>query len=339
MHYGCIIKFSLYILLFAFPYVSCSSSPVIEISESEEIEEKTNKTEKFLNVLYIGSSFGVCTFVQFPALAASAGIKIIGGNLYKGSCTLKDVASICSCNGDFETGAIFSYISNKWEFSSKNILDMLHEVEWDIVVLQRAAPGKNGGCDQWDDEMAEELRYIISYITENTHKRPLIYFSSCFSRSVGTLGSRENQLESVEKIISTSLQVRDEFDVEIIPAATAVQNARFTTLANVATFNSNHYPIPDMTGEGDHLDTGLGSYVLGCLMFEQICGKFYEMSISDLDYIPTLKDVQNNACGFKDECFTEVTKEQSEIVKDVIMSTMRAPWSVNYNMEQDNASI
>lgn len=328
-------------VLFVLPFVSCSSIKYSDdrADEHNNVQSGEEETTKELKVLFIGSSFGVNTFIQFPALVASSGIKITGLNLYKGSCTLKDILEICQANGDFENSAVYDDYTRKWLPTCRNIKEVLSTRIWDIVVVQRAAPGKNGGCDQWNEQMAEELRCIISYIKQNTIKEPKLFFNAGFSRSVGALGNREKQLESVDKIISTSRQVYDDFGIKIIPSATAIQNARLTSLANVATYNSNHYSIPDMTGEGDHLDTGLGSYVLGCLMFQQICGEMYKMSINDIDYIPTVLDVQNNAGGFVDKCFTQVTNEQSKIVKVVVYSTINNPWIVDMSLIQRFPSL
>ena len=71
------------------------------------------------------------------------------------------------------------------------------------------------------------------------------------------------------------------------------------------------YCIPDLTGVGDHLDIGLGSCVLGCLLFEQICGSRFNMTIKDVSYIPVLGDVHNNAGVFPDESFTQTDVIQS----------------------------
>lgn len=287
---------------------------------------------KKLRVLFIGSSFGVNTFIQFPALASSVGIDIYGLNLYTGSCTLEDVADICRKDGSFERGAFYSSEIGQWQQANSRLSSALKTIEWDIIILQRSAPGKKGGCDTWTNEMAKDLDYIIEYIQNTVLGKPKIMFNSTFSRSVGTLGSREKQEQSVTQIMETAKQVQNTFGIEVIPSAVALQNARITKLAMVPTFNSKNYEIPDLTGEGDHLDIGVGSYVLGCLLFEQICGKRYDLSIMNVPYIPTLKDVQNNAGAFPDNNFTQITTSQAHIAKYAAMSAAQNPWNINYEL-------
>jgi len=333
MRHFCIKRVVIFFVIFL---TSCSS---LKESQENGCEGQVKAVRSELNVLYIGSSFGVCTFIQFPALAASAGINITGLNLYSGGCTLKDVAEICKNDSEFENGAVYTYTTRKWQTSSKNIKEVLHNNKWDIVILQRAAPGKDGGCDQWTDEMASELNCIISYIKENSISIPTIYFVSGFSRSVGTLGNREKQLESVLAINSTAMQVYEQFGIDIIPSATAIHNARITGLSNVPTYNSCSFMIPDLTGEGDHLDTGIGSYILGCLLFEKICGGLYGLSIVNLSYIPTLTDVQNNAGGFSDSCFTQIDIEKAFIAKEIVLATVKDPWCINFDLAEEYTVI
>lgn len=291
-------------------------------------------SDKSLCVLSIGSSFGVNVFVQFPALASSIGIEIIGTNMYKGSCSLHEIAELCRNDEQFEGSATYSFKTRSWKPSSRRVSEVLRSQDWDIIILQRPAPGQVGGSDQWTVDMAKDLDYILKYIQFGASGHPKVMFCSSFSRSVGQLGSREKQFASVELIMQTSKQISDSFGLDIIPAAVAVHNARITSLSRVQTYNSMGYDIPDLTGEGNHLDTGVGSYILGCLLFEQICGKRYDLSILNVPYIPTIEDVRGNAGGFNDSNYTQITAEQAHIAKYAAMSAIKSPWEVNYLLSE-----
>lgn len=76
----------------------------------------------------------------------------------------------------------------------------------------------------------------------------------------------------------------------------------------------------------------VGSYVLGCLLLEQICGKRYDLSIMNVLYIPILMDVQNNAGAFPDNNFTQITTYQAHIAKYAAMSIVQNPWNINYEL-------
>lgn len=318
-----------------FQSVTVTDNDVTFVTTDGQFFKFSRKKDYKLSVLFIGSSFGVNTVIQFPALARAAGIDITVGNLYKGACTLSDIALRLKDNSPFEKGVIYDKSSTGWETSVRTPLEMMNLKEWDIIIVQRSAPGQEGGCDSWTIEMAHDLDTILELINFVADYNPKILFNSGFSYPVGTYhGSREVQLEVVEKIMNTSKRVQDTFGLEIIPSAIAVHNARLTSLAYIPTFNSMNYDIPDLAGEGPHLDTGVGSYILGCLLFEQICGKRFDMSILNVSYLPTLEDVKNNAGFFPDTNFTPITEEQARIAKYAAMSANKNPWQVNWALAE-----
>ena len=308
--------------------LTTSSDEYINITRQiAQLVEETVK--KQIKVLLIGSSFGVNTIVQFPAIAIAGGIDATVGNLYKGSCTLSDIVNIINETDSFNTGRIYTKQSNAWTNATSDFEQMLALHDWDIIIVQRAAPNKAGGSDSWTNEMANDLKTILQYIQAHTTNHPKIMFNSVFGRSVGYFnGSRENEIASANLIMTTAKTMQEQFGLEIIPAAIAIQNARNTSLSYVQTYNSAGYTIPDLTGEGDHLDTGVGSYILGCLLFEQICGKRFDLSVINIDTLPTLANVANNGC-FADSCFTQITAEQARIARYAAMCAVRDPWNIS----------
>ena len=294
----------------------------------DRVDALEASTRKALKVLNIGSSFSVNTFVQFPALAIAGGVDLVAGQLYTGGATLADIVSIIEGDGNFGSGRIYTKQTNAWTNASKNIDDMLALYDWDIIILQRSAPNKTGGSDSWTGSMAEDLETVIQYVQENTTNNPKIIFSSGFGRSVEYFGSREAQVASVELIMSTAKEMQEQFGLEVIPAAIAIQNARNTSLSFVSTYNSSGHTIPDLTGEGEHLDTGVGSYILGCLLYEMILGKVFNMSILTNTNLPTLANVTGNGC-FADSNFTQITQEQAQIARYAAMCAVREPWTIN----------
>ena len=320
-------------LFFSFEVLLASCSII------EDLQPAKDKYEQSLKVLSIGSSFGVNTFVQFPAICRLSGIEIIAGNLYKGACTLSDVADICKDGGSFAAGTIYTSDNPQWVSSCAGIIDMLQLYDWDIIILQRSAPGNPGGSDRWTPDMESDLAYVINYVCESLPKRPLFLFNSGFSRPVCSIGSREKQLESVNNIMSTAKIVSDTFNIDIIPSGTAIHNARTTWLSSVETFNSLHYEIPDLAGEGDHLDTGLGSFILGCLLFEQICGNTFNLHIGKSMIIPRLSDVHNNAAGFADSNFTQPTQNQAMVAIESALAAIKNPYQIDSTISHQYPSI
>ena len=127
--------------------------------------------------------------------------------------------------------------------------------------------------------------------------------------------------------MSSAETMRSQFGVDIIPAAIAVQNARETSLSLVETTNTNNYETPDLAGQGDHLDTGVGSYILGCLVFDFIFGKIGKYCLENA-VIPTIDDVHGNPC-FDDQYYTQITESQAMIARYCAKCAINDPDTIN----------
>lgn len=294
------------------PLASCSR---MEVSESQ----------KKLSVLFVGSSFGVNTFAQFPALATAGGVSITAIGAYQGGMTLKDLRRLIENSSAIMESYKYTSGDLSWINNGPMLFEKLLLTEkWDIIILQRAAPGKDGGSDIWSIDMAEDLSFILRFIEDRVSYQPIIMFNSCFSRPICFFESREEQVSQTTAIMNTAKLVEEDFRISIIPAAVAIQKARSTDLAYLKTSNSLQYPIPDLTGLEQHLDTGVGSYVLGCLLFEQICKPIVGISITEIDYIPTLKDVKGFV--FDDKWFTQISEDDAKIAKQCALYALDNPY-------------
>ena len=280
---------------------------------------------KKLSVLFVGSSFGVNTFAQFPALAAAGGVSITAMGAYQGGMTLKDLRWHIENSSAIMESYKFTSGSLSWFNNGPMLFEQLLRAEkWDIIILQRAAPGKDGGSDIWSEDMAEDPSYILHFIRDRVPYQPIILFNSCFSRPVCCFESRDEQVSQTTAIMNTARLVEKDFKISIIPAAVAIQKARSTELAYLRTSNSLQYPIPDLTGLEQHLDTGVGSYVLGCLLFEQICKPIVGTSITEIDYIPTLKDVKGFV--FDDKWFTQISEDDAKMARQCALYALENPY-------------
>lgn len=289
---------------------------------------------KSLKLLLIGSSFGVNTICNFPSLCDAAGIHITCCNMYKGSCTLEDVKTNIDTDNNIFTTRVWSSDNKSWTSSTyKNVSDVMPMDDWDVVILQRAAPGKEGGSDYWTDDMADQYEFILDYIRTHATNTPKIYFNSVFGRPLAKNGNnRQTQRDQALLIMSTAMEMQDQFGVEVLPISIALQNARETELSLLATSNSKGYVVPDLTGNEDHLDIGIGSYLLGCCVFEKICGDFFNMSILEVNHIPTWAEIQNNAAGWGIQYFTSPTERTAKIARYCAMCSVRNQEEVNFGV-------
>lgn len=306
--------------------------------EIEELDKRVSVLEKDINTinekktfkfLLIGSSFGVNTIIQFPFLAKSAGVEITCGNLYKGGVTLEGIKTIIDGDGNFETGRIFKPTEyGKWENDSSSFEAMLTNYDWDVISLQRSADDRA----KWDETQINNLEYIINYIRSKTlNYNPKIVFNTIFSTPVST-SDKSGQIADTENIISTALKMQDDFGLEIIPTCTAVQNARNTELMKYGFLDKT---IPDLSFDGLHLDFGVGSYITGALLFEYFFGKRFDMSVLNVQYIPTKEDVDSiniTSLVWPDKSYTQPTEEFIKIAKYCAMTACRNPYEINTSL-------
>jgi hypothetical protein len=287
-------------------------------AEKSELVQYQKKSFKFL---LIGSSFGVNTCIQFPFLSSHAGIETTCGNLHKNGGSLEDIIDIINGDSTFDKGSVFTPELGKWKDASVDLDAMLEYTDWDVISIQRSALTRN----TWNDTMMGQLQTIIEYLQQKTSSyNPKIVLNSIFAYPVFST-DKTTQLTDTNGIITTCQTIENQFGIEIIPTATAVQNARMTKLIGVG---SAPQTIPDMAEDSMHLDVGIGSYVCGCLLFEYFLGKMFDMSILTQPYIPTLADVLSMDI-FPSSTYTAPTAETSKIAKYAAMMAVRNPTQVN----------
>lgn len=295
---------------------------VIYSKEIDDIKEDVAelKMGKPLKVLLIGSSFGVNTIIQFPFICKSADVDVICGNLYRGACTSADIVDIINEDKSWEIGRIFLPNNGVWTTATKDFETMLKYTDWDIIILQR---GRNES-KTWTQTMESNFQIIVEYIRDNVTGTPEIFINTLFADPVYST-DKTVQISNTNLINSTAKQMQDSFGFEIIPVATAVQNARMTNLIG---FGSVDETIPDMAEDSIHLDTGIGSYVTGAVLFEYIIGKRFGKSIIANSYMPTSADIYSMGI-FPQAAYTQPTLANINVMKYCALLACRTPDIIN----------
>lgn len=298
----------------------------------EEIDNiSPSAASKKLNVLLVGSSHGVNTISMFPVLCKAAGIDIVCGNLYSGSATIglppssipnNQIPYKAQKNAEFERFAV--YENGSWSTkATKTLKYALETYEWDVIIVQRG----NSEVEKWDDTMDGFLQYLLDYIKDNAIKgqdennhpiyyTPRIYFNSGLAN--GSSYGSPTQVDTTDNIMSTSEVMKSRWGIDIIPTAVALQYARKTVLHNVGAWVPPYDPPgdkPDLTYDGQHIDTGIGQYVLACCVFEKIIKDFFNMSVRELKYLPVYSDISGNTTNATEAYFTPISEYYSRIGK------------------------
>ena len=232
-----------------------------------------------LCILAIGNSFSQDAVEQYLwELFDAAGIEAVIGNMYIGGCPLEKHWS--NAQSDAAAYAYRKVVGGtKTESGSMTLSSVLASEPWDIVTLQQAS-GQSGVYSSY----VPYLSNLIGYLQERVDARiwfhqTWAYAQSSTHESFPTYGS--DQTTMYEAIVGAVQQAfADNPDLAgVIPAGTAIQNARTSFLGD--TFNRDGY----------HLETTYGRYTAACTWFEALSGE----SVVGNAYAPATIDAQMSA--------------------------------------------
>lgn len=254
--------------------------------------------EKVLKILAIGNSFsedGIENYLY--DLAKADGHKIIIGNMYIGGASVE-----LHVKNSREDKAAYSYRKigldgKKITTKDISISQAVADEDWDYISLQQASPFSGQ-----HDVIMKDLPELISYV--KTLKKPqtkLIYHQTWAyqhdSNHKGFANYNNNQLEMYKAIANASMHINKINDFTmVIPAGTAIQNARTSSEGDT------------YTRDGYHLELTYGRFTAACTWFEKLFGK----------------DVRKNA--YKPE---KVTAKQAKISKQAAHKAVKKPFKIS----------
>ncbi|KGE15110.1 DUF4886 domain-containing protein [Sphingobacterium deserti] len=251
-----------------------------------------------LHVLAIGNSFsedGIENYLH--ELAASANKKIVIGNLYIGGAPLS--LHVQNVRNDAKNYSYRKVLLDGRKTTTKDvsISDALEDEEWDYISFQQASPlsGKY-------ESIEESLPELVKYVRDKVGSRPRFVYHQTWayqkdSKHEGFKNYNGDQAVMYRSIANSTKRVkRLGYFHEIIPAGTAIQNARSSSIGD-------HY-----TRDGYHLELGYGRFTAACTWFEKL---FHE-------------DVRNNS--YKPVSITDL---QATIAKKAAHAAVKKPFKVS----------
>lgn len=174
---------------------------------------------------------------------------------------------------------------NKWTGSLDIPLDPapLREIlrqPWDVVVLQQYS-GNAISYSTFNPALKQMIRYVR---TECPNQRVALAWQTAWSYWEG-YGPEPRGEERWRRICRATQEmvVRDGIDI-IVPAGTAIQNARHTSLQT---------PY-DLTRDGTHLGFGTGCYVAAYTWFQSILAPIFNVSILDNKQLHAISEKEQN---------------------------------------------
>lgn len=254
--------------------------------------------EKVLKILAIGNSFsedGIENYLY--DLAKADGQQIIIGNMYIGGASIE-----LHVNNSREDKASYSYRKigldgKKITTKDVSISQAVADENWDYISLQQASP-YSGQYTVIMKDLPELIKYVQSLKQPNTK---LIYHQTWAyqhdSNHKGFANYNNNQSNMYASIVQATKKISKmkDFDM-LIPAGTAIQNARTSSQGDT------------YTRDGYHLELNYGRFTAACAWFEKLFGK----------------DVRTNS--YKPE---QITDLQAQIAKQAAHKAVKKPFKIS----------
>lgn len=217
------------------------------------------KKEAVLKILAIGNSFSEDALENYLYDLAKAGNKqIIIGNMYIGGAPL----SLHVKNADSNKAAYVyrkTYLNGE-KHTTKNVSleQAIKDEHWDYISMQQASP-----LSGQYETVIKSLPLLITYVQSLAPQAKLVYHQTWAyqqnSTHAGFANYNKDQATMYQKIVEVAKKVKKIKAIQfIVPAGTAIQNARTSSIGD-------HF-----TRDGYHLQLGYGRFTAACTWYEKL---------------------------------------------------------------------
>lgn len=222
----------------------------------------TSLSAREIKVLAIGNSFSDDAIEHYlHQIGIANGDTLIIGNLAIGGASLE-----MHYNNSLQDAPAYSYrkiVNGNRTVKGESTLEYgIKDEKWDYISLQQVS--QNAGLY---DTFFPYLPHLIDYVkTHSTNPNMKLIWHMTWAYAQNTTHSGftnygKSQLEMYEAIVKTSNKIGTEFPISIIiPAGTAIQNARTSSLGDT------------MCSDGFHLEPTYGRYTAACTWYETLTG-------------------------------------------------------------------
>lgn len=294
-------------------------------TEAPAVNPENKEAPQTLKILAIGNSFSTDGMQYLYDIAKSAGVKnIVLGNLYIGGCSLATHLSHAK-TGD----AAYTYYKNNsgtWVTNKEKTLKYgLNDEKWDYVTFQQTS--KTSGLPAtYGSTLTELMTYVKSNMSNPD--ATLVWHMTWAYQQDSTHSSFPNYksdqmtmynmiVDTVEKCIVTI----PDFKI-IIPAGTAIQNAR-------TSFTGDR-----LTRDGYHLNYNLGRYIAGLTWYAAITGA----PVGDIKYNPAPDEINADVMAMAKAAVTDAVKVPLAVTKSTYTTGTWKPVTTASNTSEVNAA-
>jgi len=228
------------------------------------------KKDDVLKVLAIGNSFSIDGMEYVYQIAQDQGVKKIKlGNLYIGGCTLATHYSNFQSNNTAYT----YYVNTDGNWVANNNYSLraaLKSDDWDVITFQQAS-GYSGVADSYDTlpDLIAGVKTLCPDAKLGWHMTWAYQGDSNHADFGKYNNDQATMYQAIVSAVQSKILTNSDIDF-VIPAGTAIQNARTSLLGDT------------LTRDGYHLSYDVGRYIAGITWVEALTGK----AVTDLTYCP-----------------------------------------------------
>ena len=251
------------------------NDPEFVFDSTADNEKQNWDDDGALKILCIGNSFSEDSTKYLYDIAKAAGIeKVVIGNLYIGGCSL--ATHLTNLNNNSASYKYYYNNSGSWKsIDSYKISTAVKSDDWDFITIQQVS-GNSGVADTYDD-----LNAILNIVEPMNPSARLVWHMT-WAYQQGSSHSDFNKYgkdqmtmyNAIVNAVQTKIVTNDKIEI-IIPAGTAIQNARTSYIGD------------KFTRDGYHLND-LGKYIGGLTFVKALTG----VSINKISY--KLNDMSTN---------------------------------------------
>lgn len=217
--------------------------------------------QKTVRILAIGNSFSRDAVEQnLYEIAAADGRICEVGNLYIGGCSLERHVDNARNDAKDYVYRKVDTTGTRHEQKSVSIREALCDGEWDFVSVQQSSP-LSGLFETYEGSLPELLEYVKRYApgAEIVFHQTWAYAKDSNHKAFPTYDC--DQQKMFKAICKTVKRAVKKYGIKVVvPAGTAIQNARATKIGDT------------LNRDGYHLDYTLGRYTAACAWFEALLG-------------------------------------------------------------------
>ncbi len=292
------------------PYDSTGSAESTGTGESTGATESSGAADDSdsLKILTIGGSFSIDAMEYLYQIAQDGGVKkIVLGNLYNGGASLGRHVNFAT--SDAPNYTYYKNTTGTWETTDNyKISQALEDEDWDYITMQQSS-----GSSGMDYTYEDALPKLIQYVRERNTSAKLVWHMTWAYQSDYREGAfsvyGNDQMKMYNMIldcIKDYVLTEDQISF-VIPAGTAIQNARTSFIGDT------------LTRDGFHLDMEIGRYIAGLTWYAAITGS----PVDNITYNPSPEKISDEMLAVAREAATNAVANPYEVTQSAFTEGTR----------------